>query len=144
MFCITVAASAVIWNEWLAFPIVLFLGLGFLTFPAASAIKSNNVSSSEQGTIQGALFGVRTIGDGFGPLFFGLILGAFTNRDSQIPYFPAAPFYFGTFLTFIAVYLAVTLPKEETKDPFDIQNPLPSSPSAPEQERVEPLLHPAP
>jgi hypothetical protein len=43
-----------------------------LTFPAVSAMKANNTHASEQGTIQGALYGVNAFGQALGPLVCGM------------------------------------------------------------------------
>jgi DHA1 family tetracycline resistance protein-like MFS transporter len=57
-----------IWAEWQVFLLVPIAGLGTLIFPAVSAMKSNAVDDREQGAIQGALYGVRSIGMALGPL----------------------------------------------------------------------------
>ena len=42
--------------------------LSGMAFPTISAIKANNVGTSEQGRIQGALFSIQAVSAGIGPI----------------------------------------------------------------------------
>jgi fucose permease len=71
-----------IWRGWMLFPVEIFSCLSFLSFPAVSAMKSNNVDVKEQGKIQGALYGIRQLGGGVGPVVFGVILSLPRRRTT--------------------------------------------------------------
>ena len=38
--------------------------------------------------MQGALFGARSLGTGFGPILFATVFSLFSRTDSPFPYFP--------------------------------------------------------
>ena len=38
--------------------------------------------------MQGALFGARSLGTGFGPILFATVFSMFSRTDSPFPYFP--------------------------------------------------------
>lgn len=99
-------------EKWQVYLTIGLGTIGSVSFPAISSIKANNASSSEQGTVQGALFGARALAQGIGPVMFAAIFSAFTRSDTDLPYFPGAPFIFGTVLMLVAVAIAVML---ETK-----------------------------
>ena len=64
----------------------------------------------EQGSVQGALYGARALASGTGPLVFAGLFSAFTKTESPLPYFPGAPFMFGTLLMLVAIGVASTIP----------------------------------
>lgn len=90
--------------------ITVLLSLGLVTFPAVSSIKSINVTPKEQGQIQGALYGLRQLAGGLGPVVFSTLYKQFDKRGGSLPYFPQAPFYFGVFLLIISIGFAISLP----------------------------------
>ena len=63
----------------------------------------------EQGSVQGALYGARSLASGTGPLLFAGLFSAFTKTESPLPYFPGAPFMFGTLLMLVAIGVAATI-----------------------------------
>ncbi|KAL3156285.1 hypothetical protein ABBQ32_012557 [Trebouxia sp. C0010 RCD-2024] len=83
--------------------------IGSVAFPAISSIKANNVRDSEQGTIQGALYGARALAQGTGPIIFAAIFAAFTREESPFPKFAGAPFVFGALLMLVAIGIAWTI-----------------------------------
>jgi len=99
---------ACLWEmiPWLYF-ILPIASLGTLTFPALTALKSNAVNHAEQGAIQGALAGVRSLGTGLGPLIFNQIMSHTQDTDyKQLPFITSAA------VTVAAILLACTIPKE--------------------------------
>ena len=40
--------------------------------------------------MQGALFGARSLGTGFGPILFATVFSLFSRTDSPFPFFPGA------------------------------------------------------
>lgn len=95
--------------KWQAFGVVAIGSLGGMAFPAISSIKANNVADSEQGTIQGALYGAKALATGTGPLLFAAMFAGFTKTDSPLPYFPGAPFLLGTALMVVAIGYSLTI-----------------------------------
>ncbi|PSC69918.1 CWF19 2 [Micractinium conductrix] len=96
--------------KWVAFLGIGLGSLGSMSFPTISSIKSNNAQEHEQGSVQGALYGARALASGTGPLLFAALFAAFTRTDSPLPYFPGAPFLFGTALMLVALGVAATIP----------------------------------
>ena len=94
------------------FVALLIAGFSNMSFPTISAIKANNVESSEQGRIQGALYSVKALASGVGPavlqyvysktkMYHGLLLG------------PGTMFIFASGLFVIGVVLALSLPNDK-------------------------------
>lgn len=77
--------------------------------PSLCALPSP-VQEHEQGSVQGALYGARALASGTGPLVFAGLFSVFTKTDSPLPYFPGAPFMFGTLLMVVAIGVAATIP----------------------------------
>lgn len=69
--------------------------------PLLSAIASRNVANTEQGRIQGALFGLTSLAEAVGPLCFNLVVRVFSS-------FPGSMFLFGAFIYFLG-FLAVSM-----------------------------------
>lgn len=88
-----------------AFIGVAFVSLGTLVSPATSALKSRNAGEHEQGEVQGALVGARSIASGCGPVLFALLFTLGT-RSSWLHY-PGLPFLFGLVLMVGATIVAV-------------------------------------
>eukprot|EP00963_Diacronema_lutheri_P006459 scaffold566_cov364-Pavlova_lutheri.AAC.6 len=63
-------------EKWQVYLTIGLGTIGSVSFPAISSIKANNASSSEQGTVQGALFGARALAQGIGP-----VMGPLYFRD---------------------------------------------------------------
>jgi hypothetical protein len=74
-------------------------------------MKSHAVSEQEQGTMQGALYGVRAFGSGAGPLIMGLLLAYFSSSKAPI-YLPQVPYIFASILAIICVCVAWTIPED--------------------------------
>jgi MFS transporter, DHA1 family, tetracycline resistance protein len=80
---------------------------GAMAFPTISAIKSNNVSSSEQGRIQGALYSLSALASASGPMVLRWVYqytrdGAFAG--------PGSMFLVAAMLDAVAVLCAYALP----------------------------------
>jgi DHA1 family tetracycline resistance protein-like MFS transporter len=78
---------------------------GYVSMPAISAIKANNVRESEQGSIQGALFGAQSLATGFAPLVMGALYHWAASRG-------CAPivFYFSSSIALLGAIIAVSIP----------------------------------
>ncbi|EGZ23503.1 hypothetical protein PHYSODRAFT_484306 [Phytophthora sojae] len=64
------AGAAFYPHKWVVFLSFIPGCIGDLTFPAISALKSMNVSEKEQGRLQGAIYGARSVFDAIGPIVF--------------------------------------------------------------------------
>jgi len=91
--------SAVIANTFFLSP------WGYVSMPAISAIKANNVRESEQGSIQGALFGAQSLATGFAPLLMGGLYKWAASRG-------CAPivFYLSSSIALVGAAIAVSIP----------------------------------
>jgi sugar phosphate permease len=98
------------------YPTEIFSCLSFLSFPAVSAMKSNNVADSEQGKIQGALYGVKQLGGGMGPVLFGLMFNAMGDPDDGQMYHPTLVWWLGAAVALITVFIGFSVPQAVTSD----------------------------
>ena len=95
---------------------VIFIGIAIssllsLSFPTISAIKANNVDELEQGRIQGALYSLSSLASAVGPSSLRFIYHETKNN----PYpGPGTMFLFAASLYFIAIFISICLPKEQT------------------------------
>jgi MFS transporter, DHA1 family, tetracycline resistance protein len=91
-------------QSWMMYAIMVPFALGGLSGPAFQGIISGQVSSNEQGELQGALMSLNSIAAIIGlPLMLGLFR-IFTAK-SAVVYFPGAPFIAATALTIISIFL---------------------------------------
>lgn len=88
-----------------------------MIFPALTAVKANNAAPHEQGAVQGAIFGARSVALGVGPLFFAMLFALFTRppeRHSRLPFLPQAPFIAAMGLIALGLLLALSLPRSSS------------------------------
>ncbi|KAG2831179.1 hypothetical protein PC112_g7367, partial [Phytophthora cactorum] len=99
--------------------------LSDLSFPAISALKSINVSEKEQGRLQGAIYGARSVFDALGPIIFSSLYAAMTRQSlwSQ-----ALPYVVASFIYFVGTGVALSLPVGKPFSPskFAVVPALPS------------------
>merc|ERR1719148_176448 len=78
-------------------------------------MKANNVKDCEQGRIQGALFSVQALASGIGPAILQFVYSKTKDIDSNtvFGFGPSTMWYCASFLYFIAVGLALTLPNSK-------------------------------
>jgi DHA1 family tetracycline resistance protein-like MFS transporter len=120
VFC---ALLGVAWNIYIVLGATIFIGCASIAFPAISAIKANGVSASEQGQVQGALYGLRMIGTGVGPYIFAYTYSAFRDPQGSFPAVPGMPFYIGGGIGLIAVVCGYFVPKK-LPSPADYTTPI--------------------
>lgn len=89
--CLTIAFGNTI--EWV-FVSVIFSMFSNLFYPSVSSLVSKIVDESEQGEALGSLNGIKALTEGFGPLFFGILLSMFENTN-----FPGAPYILAGLIT---------------------------------------------
>jgi MFS transporter, DHA1 family, tetracycline resistance protein len=81
--------------------------IGAMAFPTISAVKANNVESSEQGRIQGALYSVSAVASAIGPI--GMRFVYHYTKDG-IWFGPGSMFIVAAIVNCFAVYCAYLLP----------------------------------
>jgi MFS transporter, DHA1 family, tetracycline resistance protein len=87
---------------WMIYVILLIGGLGGIAGPAVQGLISGSDSDNEQGAVQGALSGVQTLTDVFGPLIATTLFNYFAPRG-----IPSASFFAGALLIGIGLRLAL-------------------------------------
>ncbi|GMF32187.1 unnamed protein product [Phytophthora fragariaefolia] len=105
------ASAAFYPYKWVVFLSCVPGCIGDLTFPAISALKSMNVSEKEQGRLQGAIYGARSIFDAIGPIVFSSLYAKMTGQSlwsEALPYIVASCIYI------IGIGVAVCLPVSKT------------------------------
>jgi MFS transporter, DHA1 family, tetracycline resistance protein len=81
--------------------------VGAMAFPTISAIKANNVESSEQGRIQGALYSISAVASAIGPVGMRFIYH-YTKDGAWFG--PGSMFIGVSFVNWLAVYISYLLP----------------------------------
>lgn len=82
--------------------------MGSMSFPTISAMKANNVTSTEQGRIQGALYALTSLANAIGPLLL-----KFASRYTENTTFPGSFFLVATLFMLVATGCAFALPKDK-------------------------------
>jgi len=133
---IHVLLYALIWLSWQAFVCSIFGAMGMMEYAASQGIISKQVPPSEQGLASGGFAGLKTLGQGFGPLLFNGLLSFFTSSKSPID-FPQAPFIVAFFLIGIAFLILLKLPPIENKREIITEKLLQIQAETPEVEKPE-------
>jgi DHA1 family tetracycline resistance protein-like MFS transporter len=89
------------------FTAVAIASFGAMAFPTISAIKSNNVASSEQGRIQGALYSLSALASASGPVVLRWVY-QYTRDGAFLG--PGSMFIAAAILDAMAVLCAYALP----------------------------------
>jgi MFS transporter, DHA1 family, tetracycline resistance protein len=102
-------------SSWMMYAIMVPFALGGIANPAFQGIISSQVNSNEQGELQGALTSLMSVAAIIGqPLMLGLFR-VFT-KENAVLYFPGAPFFVGSILSVISLFLTIrTIKKENLK-----------------------------
>ena len=114
-FTLTMAIQAIINRLWQIYPLEFLSAFMFLSFPAISAMKSNNVSSHEQGKIQGALYGVKQLGGGVGPLVFGAVFERVSQGSGGFDH-PELIWWLAVAVGLVAIGLGFSVPNTVSAD----------------------------
>jgi hypothetical protein len=108
------AAAAYYPHKWLVYAMTVPGCISDLSFPAISALKSINASEEEQGRLQGAIYGARSIFEAVGPVIFASMYAAMTRQSvwsQALPYVVASGIYF------VGIGVALSLPVCKTPAP---------------------------
>ncbi|CAH0480278.1 unnamed protein product [Peronospora belbahrii] len=94
-------------QKWVVYALCVPGSLNDLSFPAIAALKSMNVSEKEQGRLQGAIYGARSVFDALGPVIFSSLYAAMTQQSvvSQ-----ALPYFVASSIIFVGIGVAMSLP----------------------------------
>ena len=82
---------AIITNGWFLIALTPLASLGVIGQPALTALMSDQVDESNQGSLQGVIASLTAVSMIITPLSMTWILSQFSNQNSEI-YFPGAPF----------------------------------------------------
>jgi DHA1 family tetracycline resistance protein-like MFS transporter len=82
--CIVLAFST---SEQHIFMSVFFSMFANLVYPSMSSLVSKIVDEDSQGEAQGALNGIRSLTEGFGPLFFGGLMAGTSFDITQLKFY---------------------------------------------------------
>mmetsp|Transcript_7161 Transcript_7161/g.12034 ORF Transcript_7161/g.12034 Transcript_7161/m.12034 type:complete len:481 (+) Transcript_7161:267-1709(+) len=104
-FSIQCALVAVSTSAGWIFVSVLFSMGANLFYPAVSSLVSKVCDDRNQGEALGALNGIKALTEGFGPLFFGLLMGLFEESPQ-----PGAPFLLASIFSLWAFLHCFELP----------------------------------
>ena len=88
---------------------VVFSMFANLVYPSMSSLVSKIVDEETQGEAQGALNGIRSLTEGFGPLLFGGLMAVFEGFPV-----PGAPYLIAAFISLWAFLHSYELPDEPT------------------------------
>ncbi|KAG2775132.1 hypothetical protein Pcac1_g14397 [Phytophthora cactorum] len=101
-------------HKWLVYAMCIPGCISDLSFPAISALKSINVSEKEQGRLQGAIYGARSIFEALGPVIFASLYAAMTRESvwSQ-----ALPYVVASFIYLVGIGVAILLPVGKNPPP---------------------------
>lgn len=91
---------------WMMFAFMVPSALGGLAGPALQSIMSGQVSSNEQGELQGALTSLISLTSIVGPLLMTNLFAYFSEKDTWY-YFPGASFLAAAILTLFSLFFAV-------------------------------------
>ncbi|HEV7381557.1 MAG TPA: TCR/Tet family MFS transporter [Dyadobacter sp.] len=90
---------------WMMYIFMIPYMLGGIAGPSLQGIISTQVSSSEQGEVQGALTSLQSLTSIFGPLIMSNLFATFTAASAQV-YFPGAPMLVAAVFTLTGALMA--------------------------------------
>ncbi|MEO8088084.1 MAG: MFS transporter, partial [Bacteroidota bacterium] len=93
-------------KDWMMFAFIIPYCLGGICGPALQAIISSQVSSNEQGELQGALTSLISVTSIIGPPLMTNLFSFFTSKKAPV-YFPGAAFIAGAFLVLVSLLFAM-------------------------------------
>lgn len=109
------------WMVWAAGAVA---AASSITFPAVSALVSQNAESDQQGVAQGIVTGIRGLCNGLGPALYGFIFYMFhveltelepklnsNNAALQGALIPGPPFLFGACIVVLSFLVALFIPE---------------------------------
>ncbi|KAM5333664.1 hippocampus abundant transcript-like protein 1 isoform 1-T1 [Glossophaga mutica] len=141
------------WMMWAAGTVA---AMSSITFPAVSALVSQNAESDQQGVAQGIITGIRGLCNGLGPALYGFIFYMFhveltelepklnsNNAALQGAVIPGPPFLFGACIVLMSFLVALFIPEYSNgikKHSNSISGNLTNTLERVSDEDIEPLL----
>ncbi|XP_074711116.1 hippocampus abundant transcript-like protein 1 [Strix uralensis] len=147
------------WMMWAAGAVA---ALSSITFPAVSALVSQNAESDQQGVVQGIITGIRGLCNGLGPALYGFIFFLFHVELNELPpdqtsgkkavqdpsderaIIPGPPFLVGACIVLLAFLVALLIPEHSkasgTRKQNSISSTLSNNLDRSSEEDIEPLL----
>ncbi|POM61788.1 Major Facilitator Superfamily (MFS), partial [Phytophthora palmivora] len=101
-------------RKWLVYAMSIPGCISDLSFPAISALKSINVSEQEQGRLQGAIYGARSVFEAIAPVIFASL---YASMKRESVWSQALPYVVASFIYFIGIGVALSLPVGKTPLP---------------------------
>ncbi|MEK6701031.1 MAG: TCR/Tet family MFS transporter [Planctomycetota bacterium] len=99
------AAYGTATQGWMIFVIVAIASIGGIAAPAAQSMITRSVRPDEQGRVQGALSGLQSVANFFGPLMGTTVLDYFISERAPV-YLPGASFYMSAMLALLGLGVA--------------------------------------
>ncbi|KAM6302672.1 hippocampus abundant transcript-like protein 1 isoform 2-T2 [Podargus strigoides] len=148
------------WMMWAAGTVA---AMSSITFPAISALVSQNAESDQQGVVQGIITGIRGLCNGLGPALYGFIFFLFHVELNELPpdqtsgkkamqdpdnkraVIPGPPFLVGACIVLLAFLVALFIPEHSKasstrKHSNSISSALSNNLDRSGEEDIEPLL----
>ncbi|XP_036137450.1 hippocampus abundant transcript-like protein 1 isoform X5 [Molossus molossus] len=143
-------------QAWMMWAAGIVAAMSSITFPAVSALVSQNAESDQQGFAQGIITGIRGLCNGLGPALYGFIFYMFhvelaelgpelnsNNAALQGALIPGPPFLFGACIVFMSFLVALFIPEYNNgikKYSNSISGNVTNTPERGNDEDIEPLL----
>lgn len=96
-------------TEWLMYIIIVVGALSGIAGPAIQGLVAGTVKADEQGKVQGALTSLTSLTSVVAPLLFTSVLFGYFTQDSAPIILPGAPFFLGSLLFLISLFLLIRL-----------------------------------
>ncbi|NXK95465.1 MF14B protein, partial [Formicarius rufipectus] len=146
------------YQSWMMWAAGAIAAMSSITFPAISALVSQNAEADQQGVVQGIITGIRGLCNGLGPALYGFIFFLFhvelnellpdhTSGKKAMQYpmvVPGPPFLVGACVVLLALLVALFIPENSkagsTKKHNSIASSLSNSLDQSNEEDFEPLL----
>ncbi|XP_023378337.1 hippocampus abundant transcript-like protein 1 isoform X3 [Pteropus vampyrus] len=139
------------WMMWAAGTVA---AMSSITFPAVSALVSQNAESDQQGVAQGIITGIRGLCNGLGPALYGFIFYMFhvelTELEPELnsnyaalqgAVIPGPPFLFGACIVLMSFLVALFIPEYNKGGGIQKHSSnLTNTPERGSNEDIEPLL----
>lgn len=90
---------------WMIYAVVIAASLGGIAQPAIQAVITRHLAPTEQGAVQGAITGLQSIANIFGPLIGSQVFAYFISKSAPM-YVPGASFFVGAVLAAIGWIVA--------------------------------------
>lgn len=99
---------------WIIYIVLVIGSFGAISMPAIQGLISRNVPLNEQGAVQGSLAGIVSVAGIIGPPIATSLFGYFISPRAPL-HLPGIAFFWGSFLIFCSLLLAVRSFKKAAK-----------------------------